>query len=358
MIVTPGGYKGCGTKGKGGKGGCSGGKDGGKSKTQQMEKMYSELMNMWSATQGDGGWTQGDGGWDGGWDSGWGSDSGWSGGKGGAGKAKGKNGKSTKGSGKSKSKSKSSDEKTSRKRETFGNAGKAPNIPWKSRLSQAYSSVHKMCPVKDVSLCYMTVKEGDGYMASVRSDKFPTEYQAAIVYPTEKLAQESAAMIALEAEFPDIFEAVPEEQKISGASAYETFEDNPANPKRQKQNSDSDEAGRVAGDAKNLLIHGVMILLGRSLKKGDIDFTVHESDGHQVATCTLNCLDGQTFESEVVTGTSKEAKKEAQFSAAQGALAALQPQIDEKLPEHEARKAEKKASQEAKRAEKEALAAP
>lgn len=249
--------------------------------------------------------------------------------------------------------------KTSKKRETFGNAGKAPNIPWKSRLSQAYSSVHRMCPVKDVSLCYMTVREGDGFMASVRSDKFPTEYQAPEVYPTEKLAQEAAAMVALEAEFPQIFEAVPEEVKMAGASSYDMFQDNPSDPKKRKKTGESDEAemAGAAGDAKNLLIHGVMILLGRSLKKGDIEFTVTELDGHQVATCTLACLDGQAFESSPVEGTSKEAKKEAQFLAAQGALEALQPQIDEELPLHEARKAEKKAAQEAKRAEKEALAA-
>lgn len=309
--------------------------NGGKGKEQRMHQMYEEMMGMWYGQKGGGGY--------GGYDDGWG----------GKGKVMGKFGK--------KGKSKGGKPSIGRKKDGDAKTEQAANLPWKSRLSQAYSSTYKLCPVKDVSVVYTTSPEGDDglFTSTVTSDKFPGAHQAESPQISKKLAEESAAMVALQNEFPDVFATVPEEEKDKGAAAFFGYEDTPKAPKGEKRKSPSDEVKPnipVEPDAKSKLNSGLMILLGRSLTKGDTEFGVNEVDGHQVGTVTLNCLDQQVFEGEPVAGVSKEAKKLTQFSAATVALASLQDQIDAKIPEHEARKAEKKASFEAKKLEKEAAA--
>jgi len=203
-----------------------------------------------------------------------------------------------------------------------------------------------MPPTKDSIVYTATPVEGSGFMCTVSCDKFSTEYETEEVHDGKKAAEEAVAMAALKGEFPKIYNAAPGAMKKKGpAGGAGSVKRELAAPLKRKDPSGG-LSGSINSDAKSRLNNGLMVLAGRTLSKDDIEYTVKEVNGSSVATLTLRCLeDGaqSVFKGKPSSGSSKESKKQAQCNAATAALKVYQEQIDEKMPEHEANKEQKKA---------------
>jgi hypothetical protein len=231
--------------------------------------------------------------------------------------------------------------------------GQAVGLAWKSRLSQAYASTTKTSPTKE-TFVYTTTELGpNSFMSTVSCVWAGAEYSADEAQATKKLAEESAAMMALAGQFPQIYEAVPEDEKLAGAAANAGVA---AMPSAKKQKVSTGSTGSE-DNGKSRLNAGVMVLAARAIVKGEVEYTVEETDGKQFAKVTINCLvPPRTFNGKPVVGTTKQAKKEAECNAADVAVKALQPHINAQMPAHEARKAEKLLAHAAQQAEKAAQA--
>merc|ERR1711957_63759 len=102
----------------------------------------------------------------------------------------------------------------------------------------------------------------------------------------------------------------------------------------------------TATDPKSMVNTGFMILCGRSLTKAELEYkvTIDEQRGSVAATLTLKCIEGMpVYEGKPVLGITKENKKKAEQNAAEAAYRAYKTEIDQKMPEHQAKKAAKKA---------------
>jgi len=219
------------------------------------------------------------------------------------------------------------------------------DLPWKSRLAQAYSTTHKTPPTKDSLVYTATPVEGAGYTCTLSCDKFSNEYETEEVFESKKMSEEAVAMAALKGEFPAIFNAVPGAMKKKGAmggsgAALATKIAAFGGKRKTPAEGPSDPVSR--------LNTGILILAGRPVTKEDFEYTIEEVNGSSVAVLTLHCFDEMVFKGKPSPGTSKESKKLAKQSAATLALKAYQSQITAKLPEHEASKEAKRAQFEAK----------
>jgi len=230
----------------------------------------------------------------------------------------------------------------------WARSGRAKDdLPYKSRLAQAYMKEHHICPTKE-TIVYEFTEQEDGYIASISCDKFAGKYESEEPKVSRKAAEEAVAQIALEAEFPNFGLDLPAPRPRG--------EDGPDRKSRRTE-EDSERPRKTPADLdpKSRLNEGMMIVLGRSINKGDAEYTIKQEDGLTVATVLLNCLDvPQSFTGEGVSGGDLKAKKEAQNNAALVALATFEDLIEEKRPEHEAKKAEKLAELHRKRDEKRA----
>jgi len=226
------------------------------------------------------------------------------------------------------------------------------DLPWKSRIAHAYGKEYKTPPTKD-SVVYTTEKiEGEGFTCTLTCDKFSDEYTSQEVYPSKKLAEESAAMVALKAEFAAAYREAPAAMKRKGAlggagtaaaSQKAIVKTEGGGVKRK-----SVEDGMKNLDPKSRLNFGAMVLAERPITKEDLEYTMEEKNGSAVATLTLNFLDGKSFKGRPAPGFTKDSKKQAEQNAAEAVLKAYKRQIDQKVPEHQARK---EAKEEAKKAE-------
>jgi len=229
------------------------------------------------------------------------------------------------------------------------------DLPWKSRLAQAYSGEHKSCPTKD-SLVYTAVPvEGAGYMCTLSCDKFSTEYETEEVFGCKKVSEEAVAMAALKGEFPAIYATVPAAMKKKGATggagaatAIKKAAETRFTPGKSPAGVKRKDPSAGPSDPVSRLNTGVSILVARPVTKEDFVWKVEEVKGSTVATLTLHCFDDAVFKGKPSPGSSKESKKLAKQNAATAALKAYQSQITEKLPEHEANKEAKRAQFEAK----------
>jgi len=255
----------------------------------------------------------------------------------GNGKGKGKD----KGKGKSKSKGKSAGAKKENRQQ---NQAKKQDkvildLPWKTRLSQAYQKVHRIPATKE-SLVYTVEKVGDeGYTCSLAGEKFTNSYVLHEAVETKKLAEEHAAMKALESEFPEVWEAVPESVREAGAVAAINSD---AERKETEGPKEITPKSQLNSDVQ------VMFGAGRSATKGDIEYTVSDKGDMKVATVKLNCFeDGKkkTFKGEPAATPT-----EAENNAATKAMEELADVIEAKRLEHVTRKEEKKAFGEARAA--------
>lgn len=240
------------------------------------------------------------------------------------------------------------------------------NFQWKGQLNHAYARECKTDEGKTNlskdSFTYTTLPLEDGtFMSTVTCDRFPSEYSTEEPYTTAKEAEEAVALAALMAEFPACYEAIPEERKQHGSMAafipvdatnivqqqFTPIEDEePENPAKRKaphphsgvgpKGNYLQPRGTKPTDPKSRLNDGLTILKGTPLTRADTSYTAVESNGSIVATLTVHCFEGQ---SHSFTGLAAGDRKEAEQYAAEATLKAFQAQIDEKMPEHEARKA-------------------
>lgn len=243
-----------------------------------------------------------------------------------------------------------------------------PDLPWKSRVAHAYGKEYKQPPTKD-SVVYITESiEGGGFTCTLTCDKFSDAYTSEEAFPCKKLAEESAAMVALKAEFPSAYKETPAKMKKKGALGGAGA---PAAVARQTalaaERSEGGGVKRKAAKVEDAKVHpqdpksrlnfGIMLLAERPITKEDLVYTTEEKNGNAVCTLTINCFD-KTFKGKPAVGFTKESKKKAEQNAAEAALKAYKSEIAEKIPEHQAkkeakedaRKAEHAAKMEAKRA--------
>jgi len=231
----------------------------------------------------------------------------------------------------------------------------APDTPWKSRIAHAYGKDYVSAISKD-SIIYTTVQVEGGFTCTLTCDKFPEEYESEKVFASKKVAEESAAMVALLAQFPAWYKTVPlvmKKKRALGGFGSQAAEQEAiarretGGVKRKFQDPSVQKAHPT--DAKSRLNYGAMILAERPITKEDLEYTVAEVNGKSVATVTLHFLDGNnSFKGKPALGVSKDSKKVAEQNAAEVAYKAYKDEIADKVPEHEARKEAKQAAFQAK----------
>jgi len=210
--------------------------------------------------------------------------------------------------------------------------GNVTNVLWKTRFNQAFGKRYKVNCSKD-SILYTTVEDADGkFTSSLSSDKFENAH-AGEMQPSKRLAEESAAMVALEAEFPNVYNSFPEEARKLEVELVEKQR----GVKIKNDPYGHDSAGK---DPKSQLNQGMTIIVERSLTKGDAVYSSSKSNGMYTAVVTLHCL----VEPQSFTGEPAAEQKAAEANAARAALEEWTDAIEEKRPEWEARKIEKKAA--------------
>lgn len=247
------------------------------------------------------------------------------------------------------------------------------DMPWKSRLLQAWGKAYHKPPSKEDIVWKSEEVEG-GYTSVVSCEQFTHLYESDQVYETQKMAEGSAAKEALEGEYPEIYKAIPQQVKNAGASAglgtqtAGAAKPAPARPvkeekvrgeKRKKGPAHTNVPDHMNKDFKSRFNVAMLMCVARPITKDELAYaTVTEGD-KETATLTVKCFDGEptVFQGEA-SGTGKDVKKEAEGNAAEAALEHYRTMIEEKTPEHEARKAQKMIEREArfaaKKAEKEA----
>jgi len=193
---------------------------------------------------------------------------------------------------------------------------------WKKLLVAAYEAQYSEAPSGD-DLIYTTVQEGDGWMSVLTCDKFsnPAGYMLDELKSSKNIAEETVAKAALEAEFRDAHATALQEREVVSRKRKEMY--GPPPPNR--------------------LINAMQIVVGRSMLRGDIEYTSEEVGGSTVATVTLNCLEvKQSFTAEPVDGTDERSKTTAECAAAALALKAFEELISLKKPHYEDHRAKKK----------------
>jgi len=219
-----------------------------------------------------------------------------------------------------------------------------PQNRWKSRLAAAYGKAYKAAPTKE-SLVYTTAKsEGGGWTCVLRCDRFVTEYASESPCDSEKLAMETVAMNALQSEYPEVYAELPGSVKNAGARAGLSGAGSATARKavvkeRRPLKRKADSTPGAGRDAKSRLNSGMQVVCDRPITKGEIEYSATEVDDTTVATVTLNCFDDKpVFTGQPVPGTSQEAIRMAEHSAAEEALKEYAKQIDDAIPEFQARK--------------------
>lgn len=257
-------------------------------------------------------------------------------------------------------------------------SGLLPDLPWKSRLLQAWGKKEKRAPTKE-DLVWTTEAVEGGFTCVLTCKEFSMEYETDRAYEQEKHAVACCSMLALETEYPEAYALTPQKMRDAGAEHVTTSmggigihnkkasqpqeeqqqeqikEPVPRGEKRKREKGPphANVPAHMNKDPKSLLNVGLLILAGQPTTKQDVDYQTEVIDGKSVCTLTIRCFPGDeaVFEGEAV-GPSKEAKKVAENKAAEAALKVYQDQIDEETPLHEERKRQRKAEREAKDAER------
>jgi len=219
-------------------------------------------------------------------------------------------------------------------------SGFAPDVPFRSRLNTAMQQKYKQEKSTHQYNTEETENEGTkGYMSTIECDKFAKSYSSKGVAVTKKQAEENAAMHAMEGEFPELFKSVPQALK-KAAQEYKP-------PREEKKRKLTDLI--ASENAVSKLNTGITILIGRSLRKGEIEYTVEEVDGMQQCTVTLTCVEDAP---KSFKGKKDASKRQAEKNAAEVCYMAYKKKIEAMIPEHEAKKAAKEAERDAMRAAK------
>jgi len=212
-----------------------------------------------------------------------------------------------------------------------GSSGSNSVAPWKAQLVKQVEKTSGREAVH--SIAYTTEAEGDMFISSVTCDAFPSVYVSNEAQKSKKLAEESAAMVAVENEFADYFSKIPEKQRTVDAAGQQSLPQKAPKAKSTPQPiSENDSRGQ---DPKSMLNMGITILAQKSLRKGDVVYeATKNSEGIWNGTVHVKIMEGSpSFE-----GAPGSTQKEAEAHAAVKALEHYQAEIDIKLPEHQAAK--------------------
>merc|ERR1719263_97931 len=166
---------------------------------------------------------------------------------------------------------------------------------WRAELSNAYSRAHKGTTKDCIKYETEQVEEKPvSYRSTVSSDKFQTTYTGE-PSNSKKLAEDSAAMAALEAEFPEDFKWSQLPKTFRGLKKAKK---NNRGEKRQAEGQNI--------DPKSRLNNAMSLLSPNQITKAMIEYETKDEDGKTIATVTINCFgDPQVFTGEAEPGTSK-----------------------------------------------------
>jgi hypothetical protein len=225
-----------------------------------------------------------------------------------------------------------------------------PTKPWKSRLIEAHTKMHKTPVSKDL-FQFTTVQDGEGFTSTLMSEAFSSIYTSPEVQPSKKAAEDAAAKLALQAEFPEAFAVVPKAVRNKAVAKMKAkAKAAPVQMKLEKgvKRKATDAAPGVKGvasdDPKSKLAAGMALVLERSVTKDDIVYAIETVGDKLIATVTLS-IDGTTIRGKPVPEGSK--KKDAEGSAAFVALGKFAAQIKQAKQVHALKKDEQhKARQE------------
>jgi len=214
------------------------------------------------------------------------------------------------------------------------------SIDWKSKLCGLIGKREKRTPQKG-DFVYTVTEEGGGYVGSISSEMFKTNYTGE-PSQSKRLAEHAAAMAAIQTEFPA---EAAQFLAVSGGVA--------APPKQQAgQKRSHAEMQTGPGDAKSQFMHAAQMLLGRSVTKADVVFetkAVNESETEFASTLCFKAYDPAT----TYQGQPSDGKKAAESSASTMCLEALASHIAAATEEHQAKKAKQRAEKAKEMKEKE-----
>jgi len=196
------------------------------------------------------------------------------------------------------------------------------NLSWKSQLQQAFSKKNGSATKGD--LVYTTEEQPDirpqQYVSVVSSEKFDASYTGE-AGQSKSVAEGNAAMVAMEAEFPQDFSAenAPPPPKHLA----------PGMKKRKREEN-------IDSNPKSRLMCGLTVLGKKCPTRGMINYSVAEEGETSVGTVTVTGFgETQTFTGEPQAGTNLKAKKEAESSAAEVAYNHFKDQIEKADAEHQ-----------------------
>lgn len=196
--------------------------------------------------------------------------------------------------------------------------------PWRQQLQEAYLGEHKTIAKGDISYSIEQVDPPkQSFVATVSSEKFSDSY-AGEPGRSKGAAEDNAAMVAVEAEFPDFFQELR-----SGGIPTSNKGFNKLKRKAAEEEGEEDGEKKVGGqDAKSKLNVALMLLTGGCIGKDALEYATTEKDEKTTAMLVIKCLGGlKKFKGDAVDGTGKKVQKEAEKKAAEAALKALAKQI-------------------------------
>lgn len=198
-------------------------------------------------------------------------------------------------------------------------------VNWKGEFIGQLAKLIKRSTTKDEVTFDVQEVEGQtpgragGYIATMSCTVLPSgqSYQGQEVQAGKKQAEQAAAKVALQTEFPEAF------ARLSGMASFAP----PAKQGQKRKAADAlppqNQNTSDPGEFKQRLTQAATLLVGRSLEKGEVVYEVTEAEGQYTATVTLQGYDPGTG----YQGLPASNKKLAESQAAEAALAALADQL-------------------------------
>jgi len=216
------------------------------------------------------------------------------------------------------------------------------SLPARSQLQNAYCKKHKS--IAKGSVCYSTEKTDaeagncNMFVSTVSSETFADSYTGAPAIG-KKAAEENAALLAMQAEFPDEYEG--SKQQVFGKQGAQAERGEKRKRGGKDRTNEQKRGGR--GGPKGQLNSALRKITKEAVDAGMIEYCTTEEQEMTITTVVIKCLDPeQSFTGDPVDGTTPKSKREAEDSAATVAYEALKDHMD-------VAEAEQETEQEAKR---------
>jgi dsRNA-specific ribonuclease len=195
---------------------------------------------------------------------------------------------------------------------------------WKGFLGQVLQKYLKR-PIEKEDITYSVYASDPGFVATIHISSFGQAYEGPTM-PTKKAAEQAAAKVILEMEFPDF---IAEKMNIMVVNSP------PAEMSKPSKRKDAAEDVHP----KSRLAYAVTLLLGRSASKEDVVYECVEVEPKSYAAfLRLPTYDPESsFEGEIASS-----KKEAETNAAKAALEFLSDLVAPLEEEQKAKKAKLK----------------